>query len=137
MKKTPDFILIIVTLALLTIGMIMVYSASAVWASYKMGDSFFFAKRQLLFASLGVVAMFSLMKIDYWVWRTYSKVILLVCFVLLILVLIPGVGLVRGGARSWIGIGSIFYPTVRVYEIRDDYFLSKIFSGTTKINYIV
>ena len=54
MKKTPDFILIIVTLALLTIGMIMVYSASAVWANYKMGDSFFFAKRQLLFASLGV-----------------------------------------------------------------------------------
>ena len=95
MKKTPDFILIIVTLALLTIGMIMVYSASAVWASYKMGDSFFFAKRQLLFAGLGVVAMFFIMKIDYWVWRTYSKVILLVCFILLILVLIPGVGLVR------------------------------------------
>ncbi|MGR5879280.1 FtsW/RodA/SpoVE family cell cycle protein [Bacillus pacificus] len=47
MKKTPDFILIIVTLALLTIGMIMVYSASAVWASYKMGDSFFFAKKAI------------------------------------------------------------------------------------------
>lgn len=101
MKKTPDFILIIVTLSLLTIGMIMVYSASAVWASYKMGTHSF-CKRQLLFAGLGVVAMFFIMKIDYWVWRTYSKVILLVCFILLILVLIPGVGLVRGGARSWI-----------------------------------
>ena len=59
MKKTPDFILIIVTLALLTIGMIMVYSASAVWASYKMGIHSF-CKRQLLFAGLGVVAMFLL-----------------------------------------------------------------------------
>ena len=88
MKKTPDFMLIIVTLSLLTIGMIMVYSASAVWASYKMGTHSF-AKRQLLFAGLGVVAMFFIMKIDYWVWRTYSKVILLVCFILLILVLIP------------------------------------------------
>ncbi len=74
MKKTPDFILIIVTLSLLTIGMIMVYSASAVWASYKMGGLILFLqKRQLLFAGLGVVAMFFIMKIDYWVWRTYSK----------------------------------------------------------------
>ena len=87
MKKTPDFILIIVTLALLTIGMIMVYSASAVWASYKMGTHSF-CKRQLLFAGLGGYVF--IMKIDYWVWRTYSKVILLVCFILLILVLIPG-----------------------------------------------
>lgn len=104
MKKTPDFILIIVTLLLLTIGMIMVYSASAVWASYKMGDSFFFAKRQLLFAVLGVAAMFFIMKIDYWTWRTYSKVILLICFILLILVLIPGVGLVRGEREAGLGL---------------------------------
>ncbi|MER2256564.1 MAG: FtsW/RodA/SpoVE family cell cycle protein, partial [Priestia megaterium] len=49
-RSTPDFFLIIVTLSLLTIGLIMVYSASAVWATYKFNDSFFFAKRQLLFA---------------------------------------------------------------------------------------
>lgn len=36
----------------------MVYSASAVWADYKFDDSFFFAKRQLLFAGIGVIAMF-------------------------------------------------------------------------------
>ena len=59
MKKTPDFILIIVTLALLTIGMIMVYSASAVWYLIKWGTHSF-CKRQLLFAGLGVVAMFLL-----------------------------------------------------------------------------
>ena len=105
MKKTPDFILIIVTLALLTIGMIMVYSASAVWASYKMGTHSFLQKAIAIRRSWCSGYVF-IMKIDYWVWRTYSKVILLVCFILLILVLIPGVGLVRGGARSWIGIGA-------------------------------
>ena len=46
-KTTPDFILMIVTLTLLAVGMIMVYSASAIWADYKFEDSFFFAKRQL------------------------------------------------------------------------------------------
>jgi cell division protein FtsW len=106
-KATPDFLLIVATLLLLTVGMIMVYSASSIWATYKMnGDSFFFVKRQLLFAGLGIIAMFFIMNVDYWVWRKHAKLMLLACFVLLLLVLIPGVGLVRGGARSWIGIGA-------------------------------
>ena len=63
-KSQPDIILIIVTLALLTIGLIMVYSASAVWAAYKFEDSFFFFFWQLLFAGAGVAAMFLVMNID-------------------------------------------------------------------------
>lgn len=43
-KSNPDLILIIVTLSLLTVGLIMVYSASAIWATYKFDDSFYFAK---------------------------------------------------------------------------------------------
>ncbi len=55
----------------------MVYSASAVWAEYKFNDSFFFAKRQLLFAGLGFVAMFFIMNVDYWTWRNWAKPLLL------------------------------------------------------------
>lgn len=43
-KATPDMILIIVTFTLLAVGLIMVYSASAVWAEYKFNDSFFLQK---------------------------------------------------------------------------------------------
>jgi len=105
-RTTPDYILLIVTLTLLTVGLIMVYSASAVWAEYKFNDSFFFAKRQILFAVVGIAAMFFIMNVNYWTWRTHAKTILLVCFVLLVLVLIPGVGNVRNGSRSWIGVGA-------------------------------
>ncbi|HWO77862.1 MAG TPA: stage V sporulation protein E [Bacillus sp. (in: firmicutes)] len=105
-KSTPDFLLILVTLSLLAVGLIMVYSASAVWAEYKFNDSFFFAKRQLLFAGVGVVAMFFIMNIDYWNWRSWAKILVIVCFVLLIAVLIPGVGMERNGSRSWIGVGA-------------------------------
>ncbi len=127
MKKTPDFILIIVTLLLLTIGMIMVYSASAVWASYKMGDSFFFAKRQLLFAGLGVVAMFfyyesrllgvaklfqghftCLFYSSYSCPHSWSRT----CSR-------------RSAELDW--YRSVFHSTFRVYEVCDDYFLSQIF----------
>src|SRR5947207_3272350 len=60
----------IVTFTLLAIGLIMVYSASAIWAEYKFQDSFFFAKRQTLFAGVGIAAMFFIMNINYWTWRT-------------------------------------------------------------------
>ncbi|GAF15148.1 cell division protein FtsW [Bacillus sp. JCM 19046] len=105
-KTAPDYILLLATLGLLTIGLIMVYSASEAWAAYRFDDAWFFAKRQLFFGSIGVLLMLFITRIDYWTWRTYSKVILIICFILLVLVLIPGVGLVRGGARSWIGVGA-------------------------------
>ncbi|MGL4819463.1 MAG: stage V sporulation protein E [Bacilli bacterium] len=105
-KLLPDTRLLSSILALLVIGVVMVYSASNVWATYKFTDSFFFAKRQLLFAGIGVLGMFIISNIDYWFWLKHSKKILYVCFALLILVLIPGVGLVRGGAQSWIGVGA-------------------------------
>lgn len=84
----------------------MVYSASSVWAEYVQDDPYYFVKRQLIFASVGVISMVIIAKIDYWFWQRWSIAILIICFVMLILVLIPGVGMVRGGARSWIGAGA-------------------------------
>ncbi|HEX6594844.1 MAG TPA: stage V sporulation protein E [Bacillota bacterium] len=98
--------LLIVIFILLIVGTVMVYSSSHIWADYKYGDSLFFVKRQLLFASVGIVAMIVIMSIPYVVWGKYAKWLLIGCFLLLLLVLIPGIGIVRGGARSWIGVGA-------------------------------
>lgn len=105
-RTAPDIIIIVAAVLLLTIGVIMVYSSSAILAYHEMGDYAYYAKRQLIFAALGIIAMFAMMNVDYWVFRKWAKTILLVCFALLGLVLIPGVGLVRGGAQSWLGIGA-------------------------------
>jgi cell division protein FtsW len=122
----------IVTFTLLAVGLIMVYSASAVWADYKFNDSFFFAKRQMLFAGVGIIAMFFIMNIDYWTWRTWAKVILIICFVLLILVLIPGVGNVRNGSRSWIGVGAFSVQPSEFMKIAMIAFLAKFLSENQK-----
>ncbi|WP_028986870.1 stage V sporulation protein E [Thermicanus aegyptius] len=109
MKKErgmPDILIIFSTLALLLVGVVMVYSASAVIAYHEMGDYFYYVKRQILFAALGVIAMFVMMNLDYWDLRKWSRLFLLLCFFLLLVVVIPGVGLERGGARSWLGIGA-------------------------------
>jgi len=115
-KSTPDFILLTATLGLLAFGVVMVYSSSAVLSFYNYGDSYYFTKRQLIFALLGLVAMFFLMNVHYWLWKRWSKVILFVCFGLLIVVLIPGVGLVRG-----VGSGRFQHPAVRIHQAGHDF----------------
>lgn len=105
-RKAPDFWLLASILSLLTIGIVMVYSAGSVLGFHDYGDSFYFVKRQALFAVLGLVAMYFMMNLDYRLLRRYAKFGLIVCFFLLVIVLIPGIGVVRGGARSWLGISS-------------------------------
>ncbi|WP_077211436.1 stage V sporulation protein E [Bacillus dakarensis] len=131
-RATPDLILIIVTFTLLATGLIMVYSASAIWAEYKFDDSFFFAKRQLLFAGVGIVTMFVFMNVDYWTWKKFAKVMLIVCFVLLILVLIPGIGNVRNGSRSWIGVGAFSIQPSEFMKLAMIAFLAKYLSENQK-----
>lgn len=127
-KSTPDFILVIVTFTLLALGLVMVYSASAVWAQYKFNDSFFFAKRQLLFAGLGFAAMYLTMNVDYWTWRKWAKPLLIVCFVLLLIVLIPGIGVERNGSRSWIGVGAFSIQPSEFIKLALIAFLAKFLS---------
>ena len=105
-RSHPDFWIIAATLGILAIGVVMVYSASAVAAFRDYGDAFYYFKRQLLFAAFGLAAMYAAMNVDYTRWKKWAVPGLLVCFALLCLVLVPGVGVVRGGARSWLGIGS-------------------------------
>src|SRR5699024_8118754 len=81
-------------------------SSSHVWAEYKYDDGFFYLKRQLLFAGAGLVAMYVLYKIPYYIWINHVYLIFFLCLTLLLLVLVPGIGLVRGGAQSWIGVGA-------------------------------
>lgn len=127
-RSAPDIWLIVSILSLLGIGVVMVYSAGAVLAFHDYGDSFYFVKRQLLFAVLGLVAMYFAMNMDYLIWRKYAKITLIVCFVLLLIVLIPGIGVVRGGARSWLGISSFGIQPSEFMKLAMILFLSKILS---------
>lgn len=105
-RKNPDFVLILMVLILLGIGIVMVFSSSAVWAFYRHKDSFYFLKRQTLWGLIGLSGMIFFMNYDYWHLKRYSKIIILSVIVLLILVLIPGIGVELNYARRWIGVGS-------------------------------
>lgn len=86
---------------LICIGLVMVYSASSIYASERYKDGFFFLKRHVSFLLIGALLTFLMMSLDYTLLRKYAKPMLLTAFVLLVLVLIPGVGREVSGARRW------------------------------------
>lgn len=106
MKKIDKPLLIAVILISL-LGLIMIYSSSYVWAEYKFNDPYKYLKSQGLFLVVGYIIIYLVSNIDYHIYYKYSNKILLICIFLLILVLIPGIGTIRNGSRSWFGIGSL------------------------------
>lgn len=94
----------IVTMALLAIGVVMIYSSSAVYAHEKMGDSLFFLKRHILFLFIGFLSALFVMAFDYRKLKDYSRFFIFLGIVLLLLVLVPKFGVEVGGARRWFRI---------------------------------
>ncbi len=93
-------------MALLCIGLVMVYSASSFLAARDYGDASYFFQKQFVWALLGVVVMLVTMRIDYRQWRRFSLLGMVIMLPLLVLVLL--VGTTAYGAARWIGFGSFF-----------------------------
>jgi cell division protein FtsW len=66
---SPDYGLFVVVLVLLGLGVVMVYSASAILATDRFRDAHFFLKKQLFWAVLGLGVMWGVMAVDYRRWR--------------------------------------------------------------------
>ncbi len=101
-----DSVLLILVLALVCIGLVAVYSAGSFIGAHDYGDPSYFFQRQLLWALLGVVALFITMRIDYRFWRRVSLIGLVITFPMLVYVLKFGTS--AYGASRWIGFGSFF-----------------------------
>jgi cell division protein FtsW len=104
-RGRPDFLLLILTLLLVGFGLVMVFSASSSVAVVAYNDALYFTKLQFIWACLGVAIMLVTMNIRYTAFRRYF---MLFCIpVIIMLMLVPIIGDVRNGARSWFGIGSL------------------------------
>ncbi len=107
-RRAPDIWLFVAVVVLVAAGVVMVYSASAIVAHDRYGDSAFFFKRQLVWATLGMAALVITQRIHYARLRRLTPLLLFIALAALVLVLVPGVGRVAGGARRWIALGGPF-----------------------------
>lgn len=108
-----DYILFITVLILLSLGVIMVLSASAPSALSETGKSYTYFVRQFIFAIIGIGIMLFISKIDYRFYKKYYWLVYAVSVLVLLLVLIPGLGREVNGATRWIGIPGLgqFQPS--------------------------
>lgn len=98
--------LVVVTGLLLVIGLVMSFSASVVDAA-ESGDPFGILRRQLIWAAIGIPAFVLVSRLHPRVWRGLSWLLLLMSLAGLLLVVVPGVGITRGGSTRWLGFGPL------------------------------
>ncbi|MGM9970189.1 MAG: FtsW/RodA/SpoVE family cell cycle protein, partial [Anaeroplasma sp.] len=115
------------------IGLIMIYSASSVWAEFKTGNEYYYLIRQSLFLAVGIIGFIISSSLNYKIWHKYANLIFIFCLILLIIVLIPGIGIVRGGARSWIGIGDFSIQPAEFMKFGFVIFTAKFLSNNEGI----
>ena len=109
-----EWVLPLCVLALVSIGVIMVASASIAFASDVYDDSWYFLKRHLVFLAAAGIGALVVSRISLDTWSNLSWTLLFFAIALLIVVLIPGVGRSVNGSMRWIALGPI---TVQPAEV--------------------
>lgn len=105
--KKEERIIKLTSLTLIMFGLLMIYSSSYVWASYKFNNKYHYLIYQIIFVIISFFISKIIIKIDLNLIKKNINKLLLIGLVLLILVIIPGIGVVRNGSRSWFSIGPL------------------------------
>ena len=113
-KLTPDFWLFGIVVALCSVGVVMVYSASAIIATDRFHDPLFFLRKQFFWAVLGFGCLWVAMRFDYRRLERLVVPLLVVSFVLLVLVLVPPFGQEINGTRRWLRLGFVSIQPVEL-----------------------
>ena len=109
--------LLAAVLLLTGLGLVMVYSASAVTAEARVHDQFYYLKRQLVASGVGLALLLAFLRLGYRRLEPLAVPLLLAVVVALLLVLVPGIGKVAGGARQWIDLGFIRFQPAEAAKV--------------------
>jgi cell division protein FtsW len=113
-RHQADYAILVIVVALTAIGILMVYSSSAMKAYIATDDTLSTVGPQIAWATLGLVAMVVMMKVDYRYLRFASVPMYIMALVLLVLVFVPALNVVVGGSARWLKVGPL--PAVHPAE---------------------
>ncbi len=132
--KRYDLVILLVTLTLVTIGTVMIYSSSSIMAMERFKDGYFFLKKQIVFVFLGLGAMIIMSKVPYYHLRKVAYPGIILSIVLLSLLFVPGFGVKVSGATRWLKIGGFTFQVAELVKVAAVLFLAHFF--TKKIEHI-
>ena len=127
-RAPSDRLLLLVTLSLVGVGIVMIYSASAIRAQERFGDPTFFLKKQLVYACVGLLAMVWAVGRDLKTFQRLTPILFLGSLLLLLLVLVPHVGIRINGARRWIRFFGFSFQPAELAKLSMILFLASYFA---------
>jgi cell division protein FtsW len=116
-KLAPDVWLFGVAIVLLSVGVVMVYSASAIVAADRFHDPYFFLKKQVFWALLGAACLWLAIKVDYRRLEGFVLPLLIFAGILLVLVLVSPLGQAINGTRRWIRLGPVSFQPAELAKL--------------------
>ncbi len=122
--KDVDRILIIITLLLVAVGVVMVYSTSYIVAMKRFGDQYYFVKKHLTYTLAGVVFFIISTRVPYTFYRRMTYPILALAAVFLICIYIPKIGFTAGGAHRWVRLGPLSFQPSEPAKLSVIFFLA-------------
>ena len=105
-----------ITIIFILFSIYLVYDASTIWAGYKYNDPYFYLKRQSIYGVLAIVSLFIGQKINIKKYQRLFLPFLILSLLLLVLVLIPGIGIMKGGSYSWLGFSFFSFQPSDFYK---------------------
>ncbi|MCL4474499.1 MAG: putative lipid II flippase FtsW [Actinobacteria bacterium] len=117
----------------LALGVVMVFSASLASAYFDNQDGYYFLKRELLYAVIGLALMFTLARYDFTRLRKLAPALMAVSLVGLVLVFLPGVGVASKGAHRWLGFGLATFQPSEFAKISVILFVAGVMSARPRL----
>ncbi len=121
----PDGWLIVAVAGLVGLGVVMIFNVSYFYAREQYGDPYLFFRKHLISLAIGALGMVAVSRIRPEVLERWANVILLISVFSLLLVLIPGIGVERGGARRWMVLGGFSVQPSEVAKLAVVIFLAR------------
>lgn len=135
-KGKVDTIFLILVLSLLTLGLVMLFSASYAYCYYRFGNSFAYITKQAIFAAAGVVAMLLISKFDYHILKKFSYIFFGFSLIMMVVVLFMDP---INDAKRWIIIGGQTFQPSELMKfsviVLFSYWISKDFSRMKTFRY--
>lgn len=130
MKRTPDLILLLAIIALVSLGSLMLVSASSVLGLDLHNDPYYFVRHQLYYGILpGLAFLIATIFIPYTWWRRFVVPLLVAVVILLLMVFVPQLQMSYGGASRWVHLGFISVQPAEFAKLAVILYLAALFSS--------
>jgi cell division protein FtsW len=134
MHRKSAYILFVAVLAMLVIGIVMLFSTSA-FARESRGDVYFFVKHQAIWLGVGLAVCIMAALVDYHFWQRTWWIWLFLAIVALILCYVPHIGMRINGSRRWVGLYRFSFQPSEIAKIAAIFFLAYWFSRYEKTSH--